>query len=205
MAGRGWAGNGAVSGGRCAWKPRVQDAGRQWHSECSRDTCFPDATSAAAHVANRLRGDSTRLAAAVSRPPAPRCALGTKRGDAPLLLSTLRPLALLPIPLFTYPHLPLPASPVPSPPLPSSPHIASTAGCPSFRQSARDGARLLRVRVWEDDALYAADMGEEAANWLSDVLGVPCLLVRATNVTHTPNAFPNPTPCLHTRGGSICD
>ncbi|KAL3906640.1 MAG: hypothetical protein SGPRY_010476, partial [Prymnesium sp.] len=47
--------------------------------------------------------------------------------------------------------------------------------------SARDGARLLRVRVWEDDALYAADMGEEAANWLSDVLGVPCLLVSANH------------------------
>ncbi|KAL1514676.1 hypothetical protein AB1Y20_003764 [Prymnesium parvum] len=41
-------------------------------------------------------------------------------------------------------------------------------------------ARRIRVRVWEENLLYAADLGDEPAAWISNVLGTSCRLVSAS-------------------------
>jgi uncharacterized protein YcbX len=40
-------------------------------------------------------------------------------------------------------------------------------------------AQTLRVRIWKSEGLVAEDCGEEAAEWLTSILGTPCRLVRS--------------------------
>jgi uncharacterized protein YcbX len=56
-----------------------------------------------------------------------------------------------------------------------------TAGHGSIRvpRASQSGADRLQVSVWKSDGLTAEDCGDEAAAWLSDVLGTRCRLVRA--------------------------
>jgi uncharacterized protein YcbX len=54
------------------------------------------------------------------------------------------------------------------------------------RRDADPTAPLLSVRVWKSEGLMAEDCGDEAAEWLTRVLGVKCRLVRAGSAFSRP-------------------
>lgn len=56
-----------------------------------------------------------------------------------------------------------------------------TDGRPELRvpRACDPAPRLLAVRIFKSEGLLAEDCGDEAADWLTGALGVPCRLVRA--------------------------
>ena len=89
-------------------------------------------------------------------------------------------------------------------------------GSLKVRRDPDPDARLLPVRVWRSEGLRAEDCGEEAASWLTGVLGAPCSLVRigpAFNRPVSPSAarpgdlvgFADAFPFLATSEGSLAE
>lgn len=65
----------------------------------------------------------------------------------------------------------------------------SLPGRPTLACPVPDGARRLDVGIWAD-TVDAADAGDEAAAWVSDVIGMPCRLVYQDD----PMSRPIPSP-----------
>lgn len=55
-------------------------------------------------------------------------------------------------------------------------------------------AKLRTVAIWKSEGLLAEDCGDEPAQWLSDVLGVACRLVRIGDVFRRPVTKPAALP-----------
>jgi hypothetical protein len=58
--------------------------------------------------------------------------------------------------------------------------VLTAAGCRDLivRQASDASAPLRRVTIWKHEGIAAEDCGQEAADWLTRFLGVPCRLVR---------------------------